>query len=85
MWEVDGEETQGDWKWDQREEEKPSTQAVGKEAVNIIDQDGCEMVTKHTKLGQHMAEFFAVDAERSGDGVPKELSKKRFCGEECSR
>ena len=60
--------------------------------MNIIDQDGYELVKRHRKLGQHMAEIFAVEAEGSGDSIPKELSKtgdsipkelsvKRFCGE----
>ena len=32
-----------------------------------------------------MAEIFAVEAKGSGDSIPKELSKKRFCGESCSK
>ena len=53
--------------------------------MNIIDQDGYELVKRHRKLGQYMAEIFAVEAEGSGDSIPKELSKKRFCGEGCSK
>ncbi len=60
VWQVDGEEPQGDWKWDQEEEKPGGIRSVGKEKVNIIDEDGYELVKRHGKLGQRMAaEIFA--------------------------
>ena len=64
--------------------------------MNIIDQDGYELVKRNRRLGQYMAEIFAVEAEGSGDSIPKELSetgdsipkelsKQRLCGESCSK
>ena len=85
IWQVDGEEPQGDWKWDQEEEKPGSVHSVGNEKVNIIDQDGYELVKRPRRLGQFMAEIFAVEAEGPGDITPKELSKTRFCGEGCSK
>ncbi len=52
IWQVDGEDAQGDWQWDQREEEKPNKH----EEVNIIDQDGYQIVNKSRRLGQQMPE-----------------------------
>ncbi len=72
MWHVDGQKTQGDRKWERPEEEEPdgSIQSVWKKKANIIDLDRI---------------CFAADAERSGDSITKELSKKRFCGDGCSK
>ena len=50
IWQVDGKEPQGDWKWDQEEEKPGSIHSVGKEKVNIIDQDGYELVKRPRKL-----------------------------------
>ncbi len=74
---MDVEEPQGDWKWDQPEEEKPAggAQSVGKEKLNIIDQDGYELAKRLRRLGQCVPEISAVDAEGSGDSATKELSK----------
>ncbi len=33
------------------------------------------------RFGQYMPEICAVDAERPGDSITKELSTKRFCGD----
>ncbi len=37
------------------------------------------------RLGQYVAEIFVVDAEGSGDSIPKELTKKRLSGERVAR
>jgi hypothetical protein len=36
-------------------------------------------------IGQHMPQTFAVDADRPGVSITKELSKKRFCRHGCSK
>ncbi len=87
MWQVDGGD-QGDWKWDQPEEEKPgSIGSVTKPTVKITDEDGYERIRRPTPriIGQCMPEIFAVDTERPGDSITQELSKKRLRGDGCSK
>ncbi len=43
--------------------------------MNIIDTGGYELVDRHMKLGQYVAEICAVEMAGSGDSFPKELSK----------
>ncbi len=66
---------------EQAEEEKPVGRkySVGKEKANIIDQGGCEMIRRPRprRLGQYMPDIIAVDAERPGESITKELSKKK--------
>ncbi len=54
---------------------------------NIIDQGGYEVIRRPgpRAIGQYAPEIFAVDADRAGDSVTTELSKKRFCGDVCSK
>ena len=65
---MDGEEPQGDWKWEQAGEEQlaGSIESVGNEKVNV-EEDGYETVRRSgprpRTLGQHMPEIFAVDTE----------------------
>ncbi len=56
------------------------------ERVNI-DEDGYETANgpKPRTLGQYVPEIFAVDAEKPGDSITNELSKKRLCGDSCSK
>ncbi len=62
--------------------------------MNIIDQDGYELVKRNLKIGHRAAA--AAEAEGFGDSVPKELSKtgestprelskNKFSGEGCSK
>ena len=74
IWQVDGDDVQEDWRWDQPEEERPSK----REEVSIIDQDGYELMKRPRRLAQFMPEIFAVDADGSGDGVAKELRGSCF-------
>ncbi len=62
-----------------------SVQSVGEEKANVIDQDGYDMIRRPRprKLGQNVLEIFARDAERSGDSITKELSKKKLRGDGC--
>ncbi len=54
--------------------------------MNIIDQDGHELIKMPRRLAQRMPEIFAVDAEGSGDGIAKEFTKsmtKKNLGGDC--
>ena len=48
--------------------------------TKITDKDGFERVKRSRRLGQNTPEIRAVEA-----GKVKDLLKKRFCGDECSR
>ncbi len=50
-----------------------------------IDEDGYEAVRRRRPrtLAQYVPEIFAVDDEKCGDSVTKELSKKRVSGDSC--
>ncbi len=63
-----------------------SIESVGKERVNH-DEDGYETVRRPRPrtLEQYMPEIFAVDTERPGDGIAKELAKKKFSGDGCPK
>ncbi len=87
IWQVDGEEAQGDWQWEQQEERTGgSIESVGKDRVNHYE-DGYETVRRPRPrtLGQYAPEIIAVDTEKPGDSITKELAKKRFCGYGCPK
>ncbi len=43
--------------------------------MNIIDQDGYELIEWPSRLAQYMLEIFVVDADGAGDSIAKELAK----------
>ncbi len=45
--------------------------------MNIVDQDGDELVTRLRRFAQFMPEVFAVDADGSRGGIAKESSKPK--------
>ncbi len=99
IWQIDGEEPQGEWTREQSEEKTAGRiESVGKENVNN-DEEGYETVRRPRPrtLGQCMPEIFAVEAEKPGDSEDRELSKtlgdsikkasekKDFCGYGCPK
>ncbi len=84
IWQVDGEDNQGDYERNQPEQKQGSSGSVTKEKAKIIDEVGYELIKRPRRLGQYTPEIFAVGAGKMGDSG-KELSKKRFCGDERSR
>ncbi len=73
IWRVDGDDVQGDWQWDQPEEESPSK----REEVNITGKDGYETPKRLRIFAHFMPEIFAVDADLTGDSVAGELLKPK--------
>ncbi len=72
MWEVNGEENQGDHEWNQPEEETPGSIEA---ATKVTDKDGFEYVKRPRRLRQRMPEVFAVEAEKVGDRNKKSSKK----------
>ncbi len=62
IWQGNGDDVQGDWQWNQPEEEKPT-----REAVNIIDQDGYDLVKRPRRCAQQIPEIFAVGVNTKMD------------------
>ncbi len=56
IWQVDDEDAQGDFDWDQPEKEKPTNKKA-----NVADQDGYQVVKRNRTLGSYMPEIFAAD------------------------
>ncbi len=70
------------------EEETPgSIGSATRETVKVIDEDRYEPIRRPRPrtLGQYAPEMFAVGAERPVDSTTRELPKKRFCGDDCSK
>ncbi len=56
IWQVDGDDVQGDWLL---EEDKPHKSQ--REEVNISDQESYQLVKRPKALDHHVPEIFAVD------------------------
>ncbi len=46
--------------------------------MNVIEQDGYELIKRPRTLGHYAPEIFAVDAGGSGDSILKELSEEEI-------
>ncbi len=54
IWQVDGDEAQGDFNWNQQAEEQP------RKETSVVGQDGNQVVKRSRALGNFMPGIFAV-------------------------
>ncbi len=52
--------------------------------MNIVDQDGYQVVKRSRTLGHYIPKIFAVDMNIEQNNVPKSLLKKHLFGDRCA-